>query len=263
MAWKHPTGGQPEVVNIVALGPTNRSYHALHLDYTPLVPPADETWTLNKGLRTTLVDMGFIMDDLVGEARKSDRYRHDIDNLEVPIMTSIIDNDVRKLYPKLIEANLLGEFPIDEVLDWIGARVLLAGGHTKAELQLKPQMISDVGEKCGYYLHNSIPFMIAYALFIGCRKIHLFGADYTYPGMVAREDDRANTEYWCGMARAFGVEVTTPQDTTLLNMNQGTRIYGYGARPPIRNKLQPDGARALLDRLVPSEPTIAEVLGDE
>lgn len=224
--FNHPTGKQPEVVDIVACGPTLRSYVSMRMDYDPIAPDPDEVWTLNKALRTIKCDLGFVMDDLVGEARRSERYREALDRLPNPIITSVIDADVEALYPN---ANLI-PYPIDEVINSLGLRVMKARTSNFSTAD-----VASAGDVTGYYLHNSIPYILAYALFIGVKRVHLFGADYTYPGMAAREDDRANTEYWVGILRAYGIEVWTTSDTTLLNQLKQPWLYGYGARPPGRN----------------------------
>ena len=228
MDWKHPTGSIPKVVDIVACGPTIRSYMAMRFEYDPIAPTPDEVWTLNKAVRTVRADLAFIMDDLVGEARRSERYRQDLECLQIPVITSTVDMQVEDLYPTLFMHGLT-EYPLDEVLNQLGARVLRNRGPN-----LNTGDVKNVGDIVGYYLHNSIPYMLAYALFIGVERVQLYGADYTYPGMAAREDDRANTEYWIGLLRAFGVEVWTTRDTTLLNQTRQPWLYGYGARPPAR-----------------------------
>ena len=225
MDYQHPTGNHPEIIDIVACGPTLRTYTSMRMDYNPVAPEPDEVWSLNKALRTIRCDLGFVMDDLVGEARKSERYRQALDALEVPVITSIIDTDVEALYPNLNKT----EYPLDEVINHIGLRICRARSSS-----FSTEDVKTTGDINGYYLHNSIPYILAYALFIGVKRVQLFGADYTYPGMAAREDDRANTEYWVGLLRAYGVELWTTADTTLLNQTRQPWLYGYGARPPIR-----------------------------
>lgn len=230
MNWVHPTGRTPKLVNIIACGPTHSAYHAAHWQYNPPVPRVDETWSLNKGLRTVRADLGFVMDDMVGEARTSERFREDLDALGIPLITSIVDEEVRRLYPS---ASLI-PYPLDDVLDYVGLLHLLAA--TPSE-RITPSLTKAAGDVVGYYLHNSIPYILAYAAFIGVRRVHLFGADYTFPGNPVREDDRANTEYWVGLLRGFGIEVWVPGETTLLNTRDGLRLYGFGARAPKRRQL--------------------------
>lgn len=237
--WVHPTGNKPQVVNIVACGPTIRSYHSAHFSYDPIIPTVDETWGVNKGLRTQLsstgTNLGFIMDDMAGEADKSERYRAEVDSFNFPIITSIIDDTVASKYYERFAGSRRGlthAYPISEVIERIGVIIALQRGATTQQILSDVEHIAVTGEINGYYLHNSIPLMLAYALFIGVKKVHLFGCDYTFPGADIREDDRANCEYWVGFLRANGVEVWTTQDTTLLNQNKQPFIYGYGARPP-------------------------------
>ena len=248
MRFRHPTGKTPAIVDIVACGPTLRSYNAMRFDYSPIAPDPDEVWTLNKALRTVKADLIFIMDDLVGEYGKSDRYRSDIDNLEIPVITSIIDSEVMNIYPNITNPvnRLLPKYPLNQVVNHVGLRVLHSRGPS-----ISVDAVKHAGDIAAYYLHNSIPYMLAYALFIGVKRVQLFGADYTFPGMAAREDDRANTEYWVGLLRAFGVEVFVTHDTTLLSMNKQPWLYGYGARPPAREAPGIDCVRNEADRLWP------------
>ena len=239
--YTHVTGETPHTVNIVASGPTHATYHANHYSYNPEIPPVNETWLLNKEFRTCKGDLVFIMDDLIGEAHKSKRYAAEIIHLDTPVITSIIDQPVAHMFQRKMDNNTLHAYPINEVLDYVGVMVCIA-----KNIYLTPANVKTEGETVGYYLHNSIPFMLAYALMIGVKVVHLFGADYTFPGQAAREDDRANTEYWVGVLRAMGVTVITTADTTLLNMRQQPHIYGYGVRPPKRHM----PTQAAIDELV-------------
>jgi hypothetical protein len=89
----------PKTVAIIACGPTNSDWHAGHFTYEPQFPKTDEVWTLNKALRTTKADLVFIMDDLVGEARRSPAYAEDIRNLTCPVITSNVE--VGKMQPRV------------------------------------------------------------------------------------------------------------------------------------------------------------------
>lgn len=223
----HPTGTAPRSVAIIALGPTSQQWHSACWSYQKQAGEYDEVWTLNKGLRTQRCHVGFVLDDLVTESRKSEEYARDLSALDTHIITTSVDAQVREVFPSAS----LTEYPINEILWWVGIRHLIARGVRAADLQSLSAEVASVGRQVGYYLHNSIPMILAYAGWLGVRRIGLFGADYTYPGSPAREDDRANAEYWVGMLRAWGVELAVSSDTTLLNQRQQPKIYGY-ARPP-------------------------------
>lgn len=239
MLINHPTGRQPHTVNLVCLGPTMQTYHTLNNEYTPRVPPADEIWTLNKGLRSVRADMVWIMDDLIGELRKSARYGEDIRALlaeGIPVITSTVDGDVCREFDVGMTGRCIRPYPYNEVLAIVGAHVLAnkLGRDGKKFAALTLGEYRATCDIVGHYFHNSVPYILAYALAIGVRKLNIFGADYTFPGFDRGEDGRANVEYWCGILRSCGVEIMTTDDTTLLDMRGGQWLYGYGARPPVR-----------------------------
>ncbi len=226
--FEHPTGKIPRNIAIVACGPTQQQWHAGNFQYERQWGKPDEVWALNKGLRTLRCDLGFVMDDMLGEGRKCPSYADDLRELDMPVITSTVDEGVAAMYPGLD----LHEYPVNQVLWNVGARILMARGRNTQEISTGRDAVLSAGLGAGRYLHNSIPYILAYALFIGVKEIGLFGADYTFPGQDIREDDRANAEYWVGMLRGFGVNVMVPPSTTLLATNRGEHWYGFGARPP-------------------------------
>jgi hypothetical protein len=223
------TEQKPRTVAIVACGPTAWDWHQAQATYERQIPPVDVVWSLNKALRTVKCGLGFVMDDLVGECRRSPEYHHDLRQLTIPILTSTVDQPVRDLLPKVD----LWEYPLSAVLHYVGIRILKARGATRSEIERNPGRVHDVAMQAGNYLHNSVPYMLAYALLQDMHGIQLWGADYTFPGTDAREDDRANAEYWIGLLRAFGVEIRTSGRSTLLNSRQPQHFYGFGARQPV------------------------------
>ena len=251
MSYDHPTGRPPKRINIVALGPTQNQFHAQHFVYDPQAAIVDETWTCNKGFRTVACDLVFILDDLEGERRKSFRYHQEIKECKSPIVTSIIDRDVLDNFsPKQFS-----EFPIGGVIDFYGAVYLwhqmrfdgcpweeiiplpMNGSDQQMELARQkwtPQQIRENGIRHAGYLKNSIPMILAYAGYLGVREINLWGADYDFPGQAIHEADKPNAEYWVGsMILGLGLRFMFPQNTTLLSINQGRDIYGYGTRQPM------------------------------
>ena len=253
--YQHPTGKWPASVDILALGPTNQDYHSAKYTYDPIVPETCEVWTLNKGIRTQKFNCCFILDDLIGEGRRSERYKAAIQKTEQPVITSIIDRDVTAMYPK----NDLHEFPLWEVIDLWGELHLRAAKVQKERyrriiensqndfhntaFQMIPVSFSPddwtpadrrrAGKECAYYMHNSIPMILGYAGFIGVQTIHLWGADYDFPGSNVHEDKKPNAEYWAGMLRAgLGVNIRLSSRSTFLDSNEGLWVYGYGKRQP-------------------------------
>lgn len=225
-AWHHPTGEAPKVVDLVGLGPTQRNYHAaLHAQYTPDLARPCEVWTLNKGIRSIACDLAFVLDDLEGECRKSSRYQEEIGEFafHTPIITSEMDHQARQRFPM----GDFHEYPLWPIVDRVGATILEHRGKTEAY----QSEVRQAGLECGYYLHNSIPMILAYAWFIGVEEIRLYGIDYDWPGHSRLEADKPNAEYWVGFLRARGVRVRVPDDTTLLNTGRQPWIYGYARQP--------------------------------
>ena len=225
MPWTHPTGGVPAVIDIIALGPSQREYHAdQHSSYTPNLDRPDETWIINKGLRTVKSDLAFVLDDLEGERRKSARYADDIIAYaeKRPVITSELMDIERPAWP-----GLFFNYPLTEVIDHIGGLVADRQG-----VEPTPQTVRGLGLQAGWYLHNSVPMILAYALYIGVKEIRLIGADYTIRHSDNMEENRSNCEYWVGFLRAMGVRIRVPSGTTLLNTCLSKRVYGY-ARDPV------------------------------
>lgn len=199
--WAHPTRNAPTEVAVVALGVTSRAWIDYGLrkggpnDATP-ASDFDEVWTVNRGVRVFRHDVAWVMDDLIGEANSDYRYGQFLMRHPKPVITSVAyDSFTSSL-----------TYPMAEV---------------QAEL----------GVEAVPYFHNSVPYIIAYALFIGVKRLILFGCDYTHPNAPnIREADRANCEYWVGFARARGMRVGVPQDSTLLNTRDHDGLWWYGYR---------------------------------
>jgi hypothetical protein len=230
MSWQHPTGGRPKVIDIIALGPSQREYHNhQHAAYNPVLDAADETWIVNKGMRTVKSDLAFVLDDLEGERRRSLRYAGELIEYAMhrPIITSEIMDCERSRWP-----GRFYNYPLTKIIDSLGLRLAFCQGVARPT----PEQAREAGLQGAFYLHNSVPMILAYALFIGVKEIRLFGADYTIRNYDHMEENRPNCEYWVGFLRACGVRIRLPQSTTLLNTDQSRRTYGY-ARDPILDPL--------------------------
>jgi hypothetical protein len=76
------------------------------------------------------------------------------------------------------------------------------------------------------YFRSSISYMIAYGIWAGFTTIGLWGIDLVAGSEY--EHQKANAEFWLGMANALGVEIVLPEATALCK--QPYR-YGYEAEP--------------------------------
>lgn len=199
IGWGTESEAPPKHVAIIGMGPSAEQF----MDYVKRLGGrsayCDEVWTIN-GLGDVLAsDMVFHMDDVrIQEIRATAKPDSNIASMlkwmrkhQGPIMTSRAHPD----YPGLVE------FPLAEVL-------------TKYPM--------------GYF-NGTAAYAVAYALFIGVKKISLWGCDFTYANAHDAEKGRACVEFWLGMAAARGVELSMPRTTSLMDaMNPAAeRFYGY------------------------------------
>lgn len=224
LKWRHPTGRNPKHVVIVGLGPTKADLLNGTSGHTPNkdLMAADEVWGVNAAINQFAgrirYDMIWMMDNLHGEFRKYPQYieymKQYLERHRVPLMTSEAGEyaDIENIY----------EYP----LYWIYA------------------MYGDDA----MYFHNSIPYMVCYALAIGVKRLELWGCDYSYEKHKTREDDRANAEYWIGFARSKGMKVLIPVTSSLTSADKGLYFYGYDDQPSgkVLEALKKSGAKAEL-----------------
>ncbi len=203
--WEHPgTCRWPERVIVSALGPSRHDFQNVQTKHEAPMLDVCEVWGLNAGANwqsgRVSFDLLWVMDYLDGEVVKWPRYvEHLVEwarERDRSIMTSWPGNysDVTIAYPL-------------------------------AEVQ---ESIWRVAPQTDPYLHNSVPYLLAYAWWIGVREIQLWGVDYNHPSMPGRaEDKRANCEYWIGWCRAMGMRVMYPNSSTICDANEGQWFYGY------------------------------------
>lgn len=220
----------PEHVAILGLGPSLEQYVDMVKRLGGKHVYCDEVWGINAVAGVIMCDRVFHMDDVrVQEARAKaapeSNIAHMLEWLRVhpgPIITSRAHPD----YPGLVE------FPLEEVLNRTGRAP---------------------------YFNSTAAYAVAYAIYLGVKRISLFGVDFTYPNAHQAEKGRACVEYWLGVAAQVGIVVNVPKTTTLLDaMNsQADRLYGYDT---LDVTLRVDGDRLCVD-LVEREtiPTAEEM----
>lgn len=81
------------------------------------------------------------------------------------------------------------------------------------------------------YMNSTAAHAIAYAVHLGVKKIMCFGMDFTLPNSHHAEQGRACVEFWLGFARARGIDIRVPKESSLLDACEPweRRIYGYDA----------------------------------
>lgn len=91
--------------------------------------------------------------------------------------------------------------------------------------------LRDVAAKFGQaYFNSTAAYAVAYAVFLGVKRIELYGFDFTYPNAHHAEKGRACVEFWLGIAVANGIDVKVPHVSSLLDAcSPAERLYGYDA----------------------------------
>lgn len=189
----------PEHVAILGLGPSLDQYTNICKRLGGRHKYADETWCINSLGSVIACDRIFHMDDVrIQEIRAAARPESNIAAMlewmrttPVPIVTSRPHPDYPSAEP----------FPLIEVLNAF---------------------------RYGYF-NSTAAYAVAYAIWLGVKRISLFGCDYTYPNAHDAEKGRACVEFWLGVATERGIKVTVPKQTTLLDAlhTERERFYGY------------------------------------
>lgn len=220
----------PEHVAIIGLGPTCESYVSLTKRLGGRTPLFDQVWGINALGDVLNCDLVFHMDDVrVQEIRAAAQPEGNIANMlrwlkthRGPVMTS------RKVkgYPGLIE------FPLEAVLN--------ATGHS--------------------YFNNTAAYAVAYAVFLGVKRISLFGIDFSYADSHHAEKGRGCVEFWLGQAAARGIAITIAKRSSLMDMNVPLelKLYGYDC-VDVKSERAADGRFALTFAERKARPTAEEI----
>tara|TARA_Y100000310_G_scaffold345430_1_gene464867 strand:- start:3524 stop:5032 length:1509 start_codon:yes stop_codon:yes gene_type:complete len=188
----------PEKVLILAMGRSNMTFFRLASQFGSAKKMADEIWAINAMGGIVAHDRLFQMDDMRLQAARGDinaSVAALVDDLQThpgPVYTS-------RKYPEFPGAL---EFPLEEVLNDIG--------------------------HC--YFNSTVAYAIAYAIYLGVKKLALYGCDFQFPSDAHySERGRACCEFLLGLAGARKIELEVPADGTLLDAvyPPSDKFYGY------------------------------------
>lgn len=186
----------PESVAILGLGPSLGQY--LEIAKRAGGKHVDETWGINALGDVFNCDRVFHMDDVrVQEARAAANPTGNIAAMlrwlkahPGPIYTSRTHAD----YPGLVA------FPLAEVVDAFGQA----------------------------YFNSTAAYAVAFAVFLGVKRIEIYGFDFTYPNAHHAEKGRACVEFWLGIAVSRGIDIKVPHVSTLMDAcTPQERLYGF------------------------------------
>lgn len=190
----------PESVSILGLGPSINQYVELTKRLGGRRKLTDQVWSINALGDVFASDVVFHMDDVrIQQIRADARPESNIAALLAWLKTykgRVITSRAHPDYP------VLEAFPLEEVVNELGGNI---------------------------YFNSTAAYAVAYAIWLGVKKIYLFGMDFTYPNAHDAEKGRACVEFWVGYAMARGVKVSMPQTSSLLDACYSTqdRFYGY------------------------------------
>ena len=223
----------PEVVSIIAMGDSRIQYTSEVVKSGSRFGVSDETWVINKLAELFHHDLLFRIDDLRqmrlcnnqvildrDGVTIHDRFDNVLRNHDKPIITSTA-------YP---EYPMSVEYPLENVINAVGTS----------------------------YFQTCPAYAVAFAIYIGVKKLKMFGCDYTYRQTShSIETGRANLEHMLTIAINRGIEVEIARKSTLLNTNCPPEeyFYGYGGRiiEVLPDKDNPDRTKVVrredLDRM--------------
>lgn len=198
-----PNGGRvdpPAHVVLLGMGPSLEHYLDIVKRMGSRHRFADQVWAINALGDIVQCDAVFHMDDVrIQEIRAAAAPDSNIAAMLTwlkrhpgPVFTSRPHED----YPGLVA------FPLEDVINGLG--------------------------HC--YFNSTAAYAVAYAIYVGVKRISLFGFDFTYPNAHHAEKGRACVEFWLGQASARNIEICISDRSSLMDMVEdrlGTEPYGY------------------------------------
>jgi len=204
VAVQDPLATRPKTVVLLAHGGSLYRYF-YDVIATAGVVPWDEIWCINLIARAVRHDKHFMMDDLRYQvAELYPKFAAELKTTDRPIITS-------QAYP---------EFP------------------TSVSFPIK-QVVNVLRDD---WFENTACYAIGYALAIGVKELWLYGCDFYYENVQAREAGGQNAAHLIGLARQFGCTVKIPRESTLLSMHKiepdgngdyVRPLYGYRVQPDL------------------------------
>lgn len=190
----------PYHVAIVAMGESKKDYLNIAAHRGGRAEVADEIWAINSMGSIIYHDLLFHMDDCkVQEARAERKQDGNIAGMLKWL----------KKHPRFITSKVYPEYP--------GAIAF---------------PLEKIVQKYGVtYFNNTVAYAVAYAMYVGVKKISIFGCDYSYHNVMRSESGRGCLEFWLGMAIANGIKVRIGEHSSLMDSNvpDHHKPYGYDA----------------------------------
>ena len=221
----------PDHVAILGMGPSLDQYTGLAKRAGGRRAYCNETWGINAVADVITCDRVFHMDDVrIQEIRAAAKPDSNIAKMLAWLKTHpgpVYTSRANPNYPGLVE------YPLEDVLN-----------------ALPP---------FGYF-NSTAAYAVAFAIFLGVKKISLFGFDFTYPNAHHAEKGRACVEFWLGVAVTKGITVSMGNASSLMDAcePQQKRLYGYDCAD-VAFGHHPDGRVAVTYTERATLPTAEEI----
>jgi len=121
---------------------------------------------------------------------------------------------MQQFWPELVPNSV--PFPKDAMLKWFAEELPLPSGKL------------GIGWQKARYITNSITVQICFAMYLGFKKIHVWGVDMAVG--TEYEKQRPSCEYWMGLADGLGMEISVPDEADLLKT-----LFIYGLEEPLQD----------------------------
>ena len=181
----------PQSIAIVAMGFSRLDYgtHATSVGGHRAV--ADEIWAINKMGGVIFHDIMWRMDDL---------------RIDTKLMYPEYERWL-KTHPLIVTSTAYPEFP----------------GSIEFPLE---EVLRDIGIP---YLNTTPAYALAYAIYLGIKKILIYGCDFTYPEQAMCERGQGCFEMLMGIAFQRKIELNLGPHAALLDTSTpvNKRFYGY------------------------------------
>lgn len=181
----------------MALGPSSHSYLTMMEGLGGRHAFCDEVWAVNSYGDVLACDRIFHMDDVrIQEQRAVNNPK--IGNMLAYLKASSIPVYTSRKHPDYPATK---DYPLEDVINATGTD----------------------------YFNCTPSYAIAYAIYLGAKRISLFGLDFTWPNASDAEQGRACCEYWIGRAMQRGIDVFVVNTSSLMdaNVERSLRHYGY------------------------------------
>ncbi len=202
--FKEAAAAAPAHVTILGLGPSVTAYLELTKRLGGRGAYSDEVWGINAIGDVIRCDRIFHMDDVQIQQMRAEANPDG----NIAAMLPWLKRQAGPIYTSVVRPGYSGmvAYPLEDVLN---------GGY-------------DTNGGAPYF-NSTAPYAIAYAIHIGVKRISLFGLDYTMEDVHSAEKGRGCCEFWLGVAAARGIQITLPEQTSLLDActDDRERLYGY------------------------------------